>query len=259
MDLFFNELSLDGVECISRESIIILAKVYQALRNYNITTCRISSADYQKIFQMLQRMPDFRNITNFYFSFFRVPYESETVEKEQDEYLNYEWTYDNRLCVGFALASILNSACLSIYGKLWDDAYVHIAKDETDIVVRNISIEQHVEIHIPYMQFEETELLESGLSAVDKKISLRSDHGMDVLMDFSKRLLRCPYVIGIINSMPFNPHERKFIKGIYDNGLIEIVLPWTDEGYGIVVKTTGRNIRETRKISEIINERYGGL
>lgn len=259
MDLFFNELSLDGVESISRESIIILAKVYQALRNYNITTCRISSADYQKIFQILQRMPDFRNITNFYFSFFRVPYESETVEKEQDEYLNHEWTYDNRLCVGFALASILNSVCLSIYGMLWDDAYVHIAKDETDIVVRNISTEQHVELHIPYMQFEETELLESGLPVADKKISLRSDHGMDVLMDFSKRLLRCPYVIGIINSMPFNPHERKFIKGIYDNGLIEIVLPWTDEGYGIVVKTTGRNIRETRKIGEIINERYGGL
>ena len=43
------------------------------------------------------------------------------------------------------------------------------------------------------------------------------------------------------------------------NRLIEIVLPWTDEGYGIVVKTTGRNIRETRKIDEIINERYGGL
>lgn len=71
---------------------------------------------------MLQRMPDFRNITNFYFSFFRVPYESETVEKEQDEYLNYEWnyewTYDNRLCVDFVLASILNFVCLSIYGTL---------------------------------------------------------------------------------------------------------------------------------------------
>lgn len=71
MDLFFNELSLDGVESISRESIIILAKVYQALRNYNITTCRISSADYQKIFQMLQRMPDSRNITNFLFLVFQ--------------------------------------------------------------------------------------------------------------------------------------------------------------------------------------------
>lgn len=41
LDLFFNELSLDGVETIGIESIIVLAKVYRALRNYNITTCRI--------------------------------------------------------------------------------------------------------------------------------------------------------------------------------------------------------------------------
>ncbi len=259
MDLFFNELSLDGVESISKESIIVLAKVYRALRNYNITTCRISSGDYQKIFQILQRMPDFRNITNFYFSFFRVPYESENVEEEQDAYLSHEWIHDNSVCIGFALASILNSAGLSIYGTLWDDAYVHITKDEENIVVRNISTEQHVEAHIPYMQSEEMELLESDLSVADKKISLRSDHGMDVLMDFSRRLLRCPYVTGVINSLPFNPHERKFIKEVYGNGLIEIVLPWTDEGYGIVVKTTGRNIRETGKIGEILNERYGGL
>ena len=43
LDLFFNELSLDGVETIRIESIIVLTKVYRALRNYNITTCRISS------------------------------------------------------------------------------------------------------------------------------------------------------------------------------------------------------------------------
>ena len=55
------------------------------------------------------------------------------------------------------------------------------------------------------------------------------------------------------------PFERKFIKKIRDEGVIEIVLPWTDEGYGIVVKTTGRTINETEKISRIITEKYGGL
>ena len=39
--------------------------------------------------------------------------------------------------------------------------------------------------------------------------------------------------------------------------LIEIVLPWTDKGYGIVVKTTGRTIRETQKIAQIIEEEFG--
>ena len=49
------------------------------------------------------------------------------------------------------------------------------------------------------------------------------------------------------------------IRRIRNDGLIEIVLPWTDEGYGVVVKTTGRTIRETKKISEIIEERYSGV
>jgi hypothetical protein len=41
--------------------------------------------------------------------------------------------------------------------------------------------------------------------------------------------------------------------------LIEIVLPWTDKGYGIVVKTTGRTIKETEMIGKIIMEEYGGI
>ena len=260
LDLFFNELSLDGVETIRIESIIVLTKVYRVLRNYNITTCRISSSDYQKLFQMIRTMPDSLNVTNFYFSFFRTPYESEIVEKEQDEYLIHNWTYDNRACTGFALASILNSAGLSIYGVVWDVPFVHLMRDDIDTSVRNICTERHVDIHIPQIQLdEEPELVESSLAVADKNISLRNDHGMDVLMDFSKRLLRCPYVIGIVNSLPFNPHERKFIKEVRNNGLIEIVLPWTDEGYGIVVRTTGRTIQETKRISEIIDERYGGI
>lgn len=78
-------------------------------------------------------------------------------------------------------------------------------------------------------------------------------------MDFSKRLIRCPYVVGVINSLPFNSHERRFIKKIREDGLLEIVLPWTDEGYGVVVKTTGRTIKETEKIGRIITEEYGGV
>ena len=39
----------------------------------------------------------------------------------------------------------------------------------------------------------------------------------------------------------------------------DIVLPWTDKGYGVVVKTTGRTLRETERIGEIIEERYGGI
>ena len=66
-------------------------------------------------------------------------------------------------------------------------------------------------------------------------------------------------VYNIINALPFNSYERKFIRKIREDGLIEIVLPWTDKGYGIVVKTTGRTIKETEMIGKIIMEEYGGI
>lgn len=238
----------------------VFVKVYRALLKYEITSCRISSEDNHKLHQMIQSMPDFLNIRNFYFSFFRSPYESDEVENEQNEYFEHEWLYNGKSCIGLPLAVILNSASLSIYEPDWGDAFVYITRDNDACDVRNISIEQHVDIHIPQIQVSgELELVESDLQIEDKKISLRDDHGIDVLMDFSKRLIRCPYVIGVINSLPFNSHERKFIKRIRDEGLIEIVLPWTDKGYGIVVKTTGRTIKETEMIGKIIMEKYGGV
>ncbi len=260
MDLFFNELSIEGKKSINRDSAIALVKVYQSLMQYEITTCRIASGDHQKLHQMIQSMPDFLNIRNFYFAFFRSPYESENVEKEQNAYFEHDWLYNGKPCVGLALAIILKSAALSIYESDWSDAFVSVTKDGELTTVRNISIEQHVDIHIPQIQTsEEPELVESDLQIEDKKISLREDHGVDVLMDFSKRLIRCPYVVGVINSLPFNSHERKFIKRIREEGLIEIVLPWTDKGYGIVVKTTGRTWKETEIIGSILMEKYGGV
>ena len=68
MDLFFNELSISNKECIENDSIITIARVYKALRKYNITTCRIASEDNAKLFQMISSRPDSINIRNFQIS-----------------------------------------------------------------------------------------------------------------------------------------------------------------------------------------------
>lgn len=260
MDLYFNEFSIKNEEKITNNSIITLVRVYKALSKYNITTCRIGSGDNIKLFQLITSLPDSMNIKNFYFSFFRSPYESDVVEKIQDGYYEYNWTYKGQSCIGFALAFLLDSASLSIHTFDWNTPFVHFFKDDIPSEARNICCEEHVDMHIPQIQSEiEIELLKCDLKSDEKKIVLRNDHGMDVLEDFSKRLIRCPYLIGVVNSLPYNPYERKFIKRVRENGLIEIVLPWTDKGYGIVVKTTGRTIRETEKIAEIIEKEFGYL
>lgn len=76
-------------------------------------------------------------------------------------------------------------------------------------------------------------------------------------MELAQKIVKCKYVEKIVNSLPFNPHDRNFIRKVKEDGLVEIVMIWTDRKYGMVIKTTGRNIRETRKIAQIIQEKYG--
>ena len=258
MDLFFNELSFKDEARISYHSVVAIARVYRALAKYHITTCRIGHEESSRLFRLVSGLPDSANIRNFYFAFFRTPYESEAVEEKQDDYCAYRWTYHGMDCFGLALAYILDSSGLSIDCPEWNRTFVECLKDEEQILVRNICTAEHVELHIPQMQGPgETELLKCNIPVSDKKIVLRNDHGMDVLEIFSKRLMHSPYLTGVVNSLPYNPYERKFIKRIRESGLIEIVLPCTDEGLGIVVKTTGRTMGETEKIAEIIEEEFG--
>lgn len=99
-------------------------------------------------------------------------------------------------------------------------------------------------------------LIKSDKIPQEKPIKIREDHGKDILTEFSNKLCQCEYVEGIVNSLPFNPKESNFIHTIKDNGLIEVVLYWTDPGYGLVVQTTGKNKKETEEIAKILRRKY---
>jgi putative CRISPR-associated protein (TIGR02619 family) len=90
---------------------------------------------------------------------------------------------------------------------------------------------------------------EADLSPEQKQIKLRDDHGKDKLQQFSEKLRRSPYVKGIINSLPFNPQTINPIKRVTANGIVDLVLIETDQGLGVCVQTTGRNLAETRAIA----------
>lgn len=258
MDLFFNELSIKDMADIDYDSVVTIAKVYNRLSGYGITTCRIAPEDNSRLFQMICCMPDSVNVRNFYFSFFRSPYESKVVEEKQDDYYKHRWICHDEECIGIALAFLPDSASFSIDCTRWNAPFLEFFRDLDSEHIRNICVEEHVDMHVPQIQDKGgTKLLECDMPFSDKKIVLRDDHGKDVLEDFAKRLLHCPYLVGVINSLPYNSHERKFIRRVRENGLIEIVLPWTDQGYGMVVKTTGRTLRETERIAEIIEGEFG--
>lgn len=100
------------------------------------------------------------------------------------------------------------------------------------------------------------ELVETDINPEYKPIALRDDHGKDTLEEFANKIRKSPYVISIVNSLPYNASCINFIKKTHSNGLIELVLTNTDKGLGLVVKTTGRNLRETNAIAKMIEDTY---
>lgn len=89
-----------------------------------------------------------------------------------------------------------------------------------------------------------------------KPIHLRDDHGKDTLQAFAERLCRNPYVVKVVNSLPYNPSATNFIHKTTADGLIEIVLTNTDKGLGLVLQSTGRNLQETEAIAEILSKEF---
>lgn len=258
MEIYFNELSINNLTEMTYEQIENLKGSYLGLKKEKVTSCRISVKDSNDLLKMMEKLPNRVNIKNFYYSFFKLPFESEIVDNNQEEYIRNKWKYKDIECLGPAMAWIVNSMCLSLYQEEWNKSYFGISKNDETIKIRNVSRQTHVGEHKDFFEGNNPiELLESSLDCSEKEICLRDDHGKKELMELAQKIVKCKYVEKIVNSLPFNPHDRNFIRKVKEDGLVEIVMIWTDRKYGMVIKTTGRNIRETRKIAQIIQEKYG--
>lgn len=259
MEVYANELSIEKNTFDDYTNIRNLTDVYKGMKENGICSCRVSNEILNDMIQNLNDDPQKRNVMNFIYAFFHAPYDSdENTPYYADEYLMHRWTYEGKECVGLAYSYIMDSLSLSFCAAKWKQS-VDIKKDSEPVSVRNISEKSHLDVYKPWLErLKEVQLTKSPLDRNEKKIHLRDDHGKDKLFDFSKKLCECEYVTGVINSLPFNPKERNFIRRVCPNGIIECVLCWTDEGYGIAIQTTGRNLRETERIAEILKEEFCG-
>lgn len=108
-----------------------------------------------------------------------------------------------------------------------------------------------------WLQERNVELVESTLLPEQKPSDVEGDHGQHLLKEHAKILNRHPYVEGVLTSLPFKRHSHEYISKIYDDGLLDVVLWWEDDGYSMRVKTTGRNVAETKEIAKILRDKYG--
>lgn len=258
VEIYGNELSITEEVFEKYENIKNLADVYKGLAEYGISSCRVSNEALNQIYGYLSSNPEKRNILSFVYSFLHSPFDTdEVVEYCAEEYVSHSWMFNNMECIGLAYAYIMDSMTISIGADGWEPI-IQISKDAELIGVRNATNKEQLSNHFVWLEsLKKIELVETAVLPSVKVIKLRDDHGKDLLLDFSKRICNCPYVIGIINSLPFNPRERNFIHKVRTDGVVECVLCWTDRGYGLAVQTTGRNLRETEKIADILMNKYG--
>ena len=201
------------------------------------------------------------------------PFMEDYLGDKKDETLKYyfvspDLNIEQEYCDGLVTAEIMDIPSISLlHHKIWENDKLEIFKEtegienSESVFVHNVATEK-VLLCDNFKTFCESilaiELVASTLSYAEKKqnIHFRDDHGIDVLQKFAERIIRNDYVEGVVNSLPFNRNTSRFIKRVYKSGLVEVVLHWEDVGYGMVLKTTGRNYRETDAIANILKEEF---
>jgi hypothetical protein len=170
-------------------------------------------------------------------------------------------------CIGLPTAYLKEKVAISLStNECWGSSIIIFKElinadlESKNVTVNNISHETHlneVGIKDELIYSGKLDLKNSSKTPDEKDINLSGDHhGNKVLWDFAQKLLKNVYVEGVINNIVFSPNAINFIKNIYPNGKIELILHWEDAGYGMVIQTTGRNYRETEAIAKILKKEF---
>lgn len=262
-ELFFNELCLEN-DLKTYSIIENLTRCYLRLKDENFSVCRIDVETKEKLLNYLKNIPGVaeKTITSFFYSFFRAPFEiDDRFDETADDFLAHDLVYNNEQATGLTWAYVFDTLAISLLtDEKWDCANLEVsdrANSDKKIIIHHVSTVKNIEeLRLWLDSHKECILLKTSISPIDKRCSLRDDHGKDILQDFWNNIRKSEYVEECINSLPYNRGYNKFIKTVKPNGIIELVLNWTDKRVGMVLQTTGRNIRETQKIAEILSERY---
>lgn len=281
MELVFNELSFlpySNNEVVLTNKFNDMLKIFGYIQeNYGFRHIvfpsnigEIPVTENKSFFQWVVSIPN-QGEKNKILSFIKRPFGNDVLENHNVELNKYY--YHNELvdiiekyCVGLAISYLKDKVSISLaLNECWCKPlvfFLEIIDDDLntrDISTKNIATSDNVadnEVQKALMYGGTLELVESDLASAHKPLSLRDDHGKDKLEAFAKKLFQSKYIISVISSLPFNPTDVNLVRKIYSDGKIELVLYWENAGYGMIVKTTGRNYRETEAIAEIIKKKY---
>lgn len=274
MDLYFNELSVSGLtEDTIYEKVVLFAKVVREARQQGFRNLRFErnmrevmlshDLSFATFCEINRKDP----IIKALFSIQGYPYFTDKDGEESfllNDYMVVMPDGHKESVFGIAAAVYYRSCAVSLNTSPWESILhkVFIVSDCSNRTEYVLSISDMD--HFDTKEFSdwadaylpEPELISSKSIPMDKKINLPDHHGKDILYEFSKRLVKSPFVEEIINSIERKPKEKDFIYSLHDGNLVDIRLN-KHGGIGVVVRTTAKNNRQLRAIARRLEEQYG--
>lgn len=272
MDLFFNECTCDGLTVDTiKEKVVQFANVVKEARKQGFQNVRYNT-DMRSVelipgvsFAQYCEQNRKNQVINTLLSLQCYPFFD---KEKEDDYLEADYYVVKidgsiQLVYGLSAAYVYGSCGVGFETADWGNlSYtLQIRKDDK-------TVHHHVLSFSSIIQFTDERFLKwadkylpdpilakSKTIPLEKSIHLSNHHGKDVLYDFSKRLVKCPYVEEVVCSIERKPKEKSFISSMHDGNMIDLRLIKAD-GLGIMVRTTAENPRQLRAIARILEEKY---
>lgn len=281
MELIFNELSIEpeaNSVYTANDRMMIFAKAVGAARQKGFNIIRSDYFAYQIQLTTNYTLNDWlinkqipQEYRDLLYGMITPPFINEEDEEIENEYIESNYFFEDTAnninkteCLGLASAYLYETLSISFDSlPVWRQTQLQIVIENEQLtatenvfnVYSKASFEQQ-DILDFVDSISEIELEKTKLSPADKNIHLADHHGKQELQQLCDQLKLSPYVIEMRSMEWCQGGCNKFIKKFYKNGVIEIVLYKTDRKYGLWVQSTGRNLRETKDVSEILKERY---
>ncbi len=208
---------------------------------------------------------------SLFYGMFVQPFINEEDEETEDKYIEASYFFEDinngitkQECLGLASAYLSESLLISFQSSpswLNNILKIIIEKDSDFLTDDVFNVFSNNCFNAPTITtFVENignlSLIETEIHPDNKHIHLADHHGKDELEELCNRLKYNRFVIEIRSMEWCRGKCNDFIKKFHPDGTVEIVLYKTDSKYALLVKTTGRNLRETKAIAEILSEEY---
>jgi hypothetical protein len=278
MELLFNELSIiphstdkfkanDKMKQFSETVATARQKGFRNIRSHYASN-EITLAENYSLHDWLINKEVSEIYRNNLYGMIVLPFINEEDEVIEAQYVEAEYYFEDSeneigktACLGLTSAYLYETLSISFSSSpIWGNSKLYIivekAGQKATETVFNVSSQSS--FNVPEIaEFIENlgtvTLIKTALEPNNKNIHLADHHGKAELKALSDQLKHSPYIVAMRST---DWGGKNFIRKVHKEGIIEIVLFKTQKQYALWVQTTGRNLRETKAIAELLDDKY---